>query len=193
MEKKPELQRNILKFGYGINYKYEGMLAHSFDRFYVITKFVLPTFDDLKLYPIKYDNECQHLINLDDENDDQIKQNIKDLLFYCLKIRPFMALYKMQILVHNLTAHKILKNEVDLILPKFQKERRNKRGIFGAIISGFLGLAFEGISSFLHHKRHNALQKAVKAMSITMDAQRNKLMHLENSLIMYITWKPYQN
>ena len=41
------------------------------------------------------------------------------------------------------------------------------------------------ISSFLHHKRHNALQKAVKAMSITMDAQRNTLMHLENSLIMY--------
>ena len=29
----PELQKNILKFGYSINYKYEGMLAHSFDRF----------------------------------------------------------------------------------------------------------------------------------------------------------------
>ena len=53
------------------------------------------------------------------------------------------------------------------------------------IISGFLGLAFEGISSFLYHKRQSALQKAVKAMSVTMDAQRNKLMHLENSLIMY--------
>ena len=24
---RPELQRNILNFGYGINYKYEGMLA----------------------------------------------------------------------------------------------------------------------------------------------------------------------
>ena len=53
VEIKPELQRNLLKFGYGINYKYEGMLAHSFDRFYVITKFVLPTLDDLKLSPIK--------------------------------------------------------------------------------------------------------------------------------------------
>ena len=49
MEIKPELQRNILKFGYRINYKYEGMLAHSFDRFYVITKFVLPTLDDMEL------------------------------------------------------------------------------------------------------------------------------------------------
>ena len=185
VEIKPELQKNILKFGYGINYKYEGMLAHSFDRFYVITKLILPTLDDLKLYPIKYDKKCQHLRNLDGEDDDRIKQNIKDLLFYCAKIRPFMSLYKMQIMAHNLTAPKILKNELHLILPKFQTEPRNKRTIFGAIISGFLGLAFESISSFLHHKRHRAHQKAVKMMSITTIMQRNKLMHLENSLIMY--------
>ena len=44
---KPKLKRNILNFGYGINYKYEGMLAHSFDRFYVITKFMLLTIADL--------------------------------------------------------------------------------------------------------------------------------------------------
>ena len=91
----------------------------------------------------------------------------------------------MQTSACNLIAHKILKNEVDLILPKFHKEHRNKRGIFGVIISGFLSLDFEGISSFLHHKRHKAPQKAVKAISISTEAQRNKLMHLENSLIMY--------
>ena len=122
VEIKLELQKNILKFGYGINYKYEGILAYSFDRFYVITKFILPTLDDLKLYPIRYDKDCQYLRDLDDEDDDRIKQNIKDLFFYCTKIRPYMSLYKMQITAHNLTAHKILKNEVDLILPKFQTE-----------------------------------------------------------------------
>ena len=40
-----------------------------------------------------------------------------------------MTLYKMQITAHNLDAQKILKNEVDLILPKFQIQRRNKRAI----------------------------------------------------------------
>ena len=88
-----------------------------------------------------------------------------------------MALYKMQISVHNLTPHKILKNKVYLILSRFNRECRNKRGIFGTLISGFLGSAFEGILSFLHHKRHKALQKAVKAMSVSTEAQRNKLMH----------------
>ena len=42
---KLELKKNILTFGYGINYKYEGMLAHSFDRFYTVTKFILPSIE----------------------------------------------------------------------------------------------------------------------------------------------------
>ena len=79
VEIKPELQKNILKFGYGINYKYEGMLAHSLDRYYVVTKFILPLMDDIKLSPIKYDKEYNYLHDLDDENNDQIKENIKDL------------------------------------------------------------------------------------------------------------------
>ena len=48
IEIRPKLQRNILNFGYGINYKYEEMLSHSFDRFYVVIKFILPTIGDLK-------------------------------------------------------------------------------------------------------------------------------------------------
>ena len=107
VEIRPELQRNILKFGYGINYKYEGMLAHSFDRCYVVTKFILPSLDDWKLSPIKYDKECKYIQNLDDQDHEQIKQNIKDLLLYCAKLRPYMAFYKMQIKACNATAHHI--------------------------------------------------------------------------------------
>ena len=43
---------NILTFGYGITYKYEGMLAHSFDRYYVVTKFILPTASDINFFKI---------------------------------------------------------------------------------------------------------------------------------------------
>ena len=50
------------------------MLAHSFDRFYVITKFILPTLDDLKLSPIRYEQECSYIWQIDDQDDDQIKQ-----------------------------------------------------------------------------------------------------------------------
>ena len=37
-----DLPNNVLKFRYGINYKYMGKVSHFFDRFYVVTKFELP-------------------------------------------------------------------------------------------------------------------------------------------------------
>ena len=58
---RPELQRNILNSGYGINYKYEGMLAHSFDRFYVVTKFMLPMIRDLKFSKLDFDYMCTYM------------------------------------------------------------------------------------------------------------------------------------
>ena len=53
---KPELKKYILNFGYGINYKYEGMLAHSFDRFYVVTEFMLPMIGDLKFSKLDFED-----------------------------------------------------------------------------------------------------------------------------------------
>ena len=132
------------------------MVAHSFDRFYVVTKFILPTVDDLNLSPINYDGECKYLENLDDNNNEEIKTHIKDLVTYCSKLRPYMAFYKMQTNIHNKTAHNILRNEVDLMLPKFSKGRKSKRGIFSTITSGLVGLAFERITSFLHNRGHKA-------------------------------------
>ena len=49
-----ELKRNILNFGYGVNFKYEGMLSHSFDRLYVVTKFKLPKVEDLRLTTVQF-------------------------------------------------------------------------------------------------------------------------------------------
>ena len=134
---------------------------------------------------LKYNKDCKYLSDLDDKDSEQIKTNVKDLITYCAKLRPYMGFYEMQINVCNKTAHHIIKNEVDLILPKFPEGRKTKRGIFSMIISGFVGLAFEGISSFLHNRRHKALHKAVQAVSSKADIQRNKLMHLEDTLLMY--------
>ena len=89
--------------------------------------------------------KCNYLCTLDDHGNDQIKENIKDLLLYISKVRPYMAFYKMQIKAHNNTAHHILKNEVDLILPKFPEGQKSTKGILSTIISGSVGLAFEGI------------------------------------------------
>ena len=46
--------------------------------------------------------------------------------------------------------HNILEKEIKLLLPQVQ--RKQKHGIITTLVSSFIGLAFEGISIFLHQK-----------------------------------------
>ena len=53
-----------------------------------------------------------------------------------------------------------------LILPSFNhRKKRFLTTILGTIASKGIGLVFEGIPSFLHHKRNKALQKAVNVIN----------------------------
>ena len=74
-----------------------------------------------------------------------------DLRTFCKKIEPFVVYYKRLIKSYNNTTHKILENEINLLLP--QTPRKQKCGINTMLVSSLIGLAYEGISSFLHHSR----------------------------------------
>ena len=106
-----------------------------------------------------------------------------DLITFCNKIEPFIIYYKRLIKSYNNTSHNILKNEIDLIL--HQVPRKQKHGTITTLVSSFIGLAYEGISSFLHHKHNKALHKAVKVMESKTTIQHNKLIQLENLMFMY--------
>ena len=129
----PELKRNILNFGYGINFKYEGMLSHWFDRFYIVTKFALPTVEDLKFSTIQFDSSCKYLDSGTNKSKYPYEFN-PNLRAYCKKIVPFVDFYKKQIEYYNSTAYKILTKEISLILPTFPKERNQKRGIITSLL-----------------------------------------------------------
>ena len=179
---KPELKKNILNFGYGINYKYEGMLAHSFDRFYVVTKFILPTIGDLNFLKLNYDDTSAYVDNKNAQNTETRKYTL-DFKTFCKKIEPFVVYYRRLINSYNKTTHNILEKEIRLSLP--QVKRKQKHGIITTLISSFIGLAYGGISSVLYYKYNNALHKAVNAMDDKANIQHNKLMKLENSVLMY--------
>ena len=66
-------------------------------------------------------------------------------------------------------------------MPEFPKVRKEKRVIITSLISDCIGLAYEGIASFLHNNRH----KAVKAMETKVNIQCDRLIHLEGSMVMY--------
>ena len=165
----PEFKRNILKFGYGVNFKYEGMLSHSFDRFYVVTKFELPKAEDLQFTAIDFDPTCSYL-NCEGKYMPKLKR-------HCLTIAPYIDFYQRQIMYYNLTAYRILTRDIGLILPTYPTIKRPKQGailasVLDSIASSIIGLAYERISSFLHHKRHKTLNKAMTVMEKKTDLQK---------------------
>ena len=154
-----ELKHNILRFGYGVNFRYEGMLSHSFDRFYIVTKIEIPNISDLNLTLFQFDYNCSHVVNIEKGTRFTILSTIKEMFeVYYKNIISYMYLYKHQVEYYEKTVYEMLEKDIGLILSKFEDREKNikqkcqKRQIISALISGFIGLVFEGISSFLQHK-----------------------------------------
>ena len=78
--------------------------------------------------------------------------------------------------------------EINLILPTLNEPNRKKRflsAVFGSVASKIIGLVFNEIFSFLHHKRHKELNKAIKQINKRQDLEHNRIYHLEDTMIMY--------
>ena len=123
-----------MNFGYEINYKYEGMLMHFFDRFYVVTKFILHSIGDLKFSNLNYANTCAYMDNKDAQRT-EMRQYMLNLRIFCKKIQPFVNYYKRLIKSYNQIVHYILDNKIKLILP--QAPKKQKCGIITTLVSSF--------------------------------------------------------
>ena len=140
---------------------------------------------DLHLTTVQFDSKCSYLDMGIDKNNLLSSSYLPKLLAYSEMIVHSEEFYKKQIAYYNSTAYEVLANEIDLILPTFLRDRRYERYNFFCYISGAIGLAYEGISSFLHYKRYKTLIKAVKAMERKADIQHNEIFHFEDTMIMY--------
>ena len=168
----PELKQNVLRFRYGVNFRYEGMLVHSFDRFYVVTRIEIRKVSDLNLTVFEFDYNCSHVANIEKGTRFKIPDMMQNTFKqYCKNLIPYMYLYKHQVEYYEKMVYNILEKDIGMILPKFGNTDNNvqskhpKRQIISALVSGFIGLAFEGISSYLQHKRQKALQQAMHTMN----------------------------
>ena len=101
------------------------MLAHSFHRFYVVTKFILPSANDLRFLAINFDPSCNYLKEENGYNYNA-KEFISNLRVYCRKNVPFVYHYKEQMSSYTHTAHSVLLNEKSLILPNLPRDRKRK-------------------------------------------------------------------
>ena len=89
------------------------------------------------------------------------RKHMLDLMTFCKKIEPFLIYYKRLIKSYNNMAHNILENEINLLLPQVTREQTC--GIITTLVSSCMALAYEGVSSFLCHRRNKALLMAIRA------------------------------
>ena len=116
----PELEKNVLNFRYGANYKYEGMLTHSFDRLYIVAKYEIPKVEDLKFTTFPFDLICNHLHI-------SKKSYLLRYIRHCGRIASYVKFYKQQIDYYNWTTYNILQNEIGLTLPSFNNNNNRKK------------------------------------------------------------------
>ena len=76
---------------------------HSFDRFYVVTEFMLPSIGDLNFSKLNYDNTCAYLDNKNTHST-ETRKHILDLMTFCKKIEPCVIYYK-GLINHTMTWH----------------------------------------------------------------------------------------
>ena len=94
----PELKHNVLRFGYGVNFRCEGMLSHSFDRFYMVTKIEIPKVLDVNLTMFQFDYNSSHVVNIEKDTRFKISSTIKEMFdLYCKNIVLYIYLYKHQV------------------------------------------------------------------------------------------------
>ena len=128
----PELKHNVLRFGYGVNFRYEGMLSHSFDQFYVVMKIEIPGVSDLNLTLFQFDYNCSHVVNIEKGTNFKVPSLIKDMFnVYCKNIIPYMYLYKHQVEYYDKAVYDILEKDIGLILPRFEDREFGVYGMFG--------------------------------------------------------------
>ena len=130
-------------------------------------------------------------MHIEKDTKPKVPDKIKDMFkVYCRNIIPYMYLYKHQVEYYEKTAYNILEKDIGMILPKFGNTENNvwlkwpKRQIISALISGFIGLAFEGISNYLQHKQQKALQQVMHTMNKRINIEWKRVFHLEDSMIM---------
>ena len=119
----PKLTQNVLRFGYGVKYRYKGMLAHSFDRFYVVTKVEHPKVSDLNLTMFQFDYNCSHVANIERiviGFKFKVTNTILNIFrSYGRNIIPYMYLYKHQAEYYEKMVYNILEKDIGMILPNF--------------------------------------------------------------------------
>ena len=184
----PVLNQNQLRFPYGVNFKYNGVLKHHLNRVWIVTKIPLPDYKNMDFPEMQFDTYCHWM-------QEYIRRvHPGDLINQRYAIRTMCAeahtiVHLIQIKEKYLRAQirKVMEDDLFAAFPSLSPAKRAKRGlvsVIGAII-GLIPITVEAIGSFLHKKRDRAISRSVQAMRESNQLTDKMLTQLQQDFVMY--------
>ena len=177
----PDLLQNQLRFPYGINFKFNGMVHQNLDRVWIVTKFPLPKWED-----IKWDKEMEWNDNctlLKESERNEYKEKLQTM---CTEIRPRMKKIREENMKIKEELHQLVIRDLYDALPGLWPESgREPRGLGTLIIGGLFTVATEVVSSFMRRKRERMIQKALVKLQKQNKYALNRVKQMENDFMLY--------
>ena len=200
-----DLFLNRLNMSFGINYKYNGLMHHSIDRVWIVTKVALPKLEDIYFPDIAFDPDCAFAKGLKHSRTAALQvENIRSI---CKSIKPIINLMKEKESYYENAIIKILQEEIPWSLhgsgcshasksiqdpasagQRFSHDTSretpvHKKKALSALIPAIAGLAtiaVESLNSFLQRKRNKAMAKGMSAIKKDQSLAWNCLKQFEN-------------
>ena len=137
----PDVQKNVLRFPYGVNFKINGMLHQNMARVWIVTKFPIPRFEDLELQERNFMPECDFEIHSDDVQawTDEYHYVTDRMHHICMSVQPQLKLLQEKEKFYKRELQQLLDEEILTALPALGPAGRSKR-FAAALIPAIAGL-----------------------------------------------------
>ena len=210
----PHLYENQLRFPWGVNFKYNGLLHHNLARVWIVTKFPLPALNKFYFPEFNFHPQCDFNKSSDTSSvfdkgpfnghinskkglfqNNQPSQNDLDwarpwLRQVCEHSLPILSLMKRKDDFYRSKLQHLVEHDLYGNLLTYRSAGRSKR--FAALvvpaIAGLVTLAVESLSGYLQNKRHKAMAKAMDALQQNQKLTFNQLHRYKDDLLLYGTY-----
>ena len=185
----PYVQKNVLRFPYGVNFKFNGMLHQNMARVWIVTKFPIPRYEDLELQERNFMPECDFEVHSDDVQawTDEYHYVTGWMHHICMSVQPQLKLLQEKEKFYKRELQQLLDEEILTALPALGPAGRTKRFAAALIpaIAGLVTLAVESLSGYLQNKRNKYIALAVDALSKENGHYRNQFNRYGHDLLLY--------
>ena len=184
-----EIYNNKLRFQYGVNFKYNGVLHQNLARVWIVTRFHMPKIEDFDLPQKSFLPDCDFDLNKEGLSHTWTDKNdylTGWLTTMCAAVSPQLQLLQKKERFYRAEVRRMIKDEIYEAIPDLESAGRVKRfsGLIPAI-AGLVTLAVESLSGYLQHKRNQAMANAMSAFQKSNEGTLNQLNRYKSDLLLY--------